>query len=149
MSHHKISSTKKGFHALPVSAYVKKWLIHKKGYNQYLEVNKYLTTFEEISKANVFCHFELKEHLAEITVCMYSPKREKLYYLQHVLEWLFNYELMHYVKAHFHYLKIPARVAMKDYLRKCNITEEELALDTAYKRWQRDTDNKLPGMKCA
>ena len=148
MSYPDLEQNKKRLHVLPVSPYVKKWLIYTKGYKQHLEVNKYLLAFEEISKVNVFCHFEMKENLEEIMVCMYSPKREKLYYLQTVLEWLFNYELMQYVKAHFNYLKVPARVAMKDFLKKCRITEDELAIDTAYKRWQRDTNNKLPGMIC-
>lgn len=148
MSYHEITTDRKYSDTLPVSPYVKKWLIHMKGYKDHLEVNKYLTTFEEISLANVYTHFEMKEGLVNIEVCMYSPSREKLYYLQSVLEWLFNYELMQYVRAHFLYLKTPARVAMKDFLKKCRISEDELSIGTAYKRWQRDTNNKLPGMIC-
>jgi len=141
-------SNRKRVESLPVSPYIKKWLIHIKGYEEQLEVNKYLTAFEEISKVNVFTHFEMKPGLPHIQVCMYSPSREKLYYLQHVLEWLFHYELMQYVKAHFHYLKVPARVAVKDFLKKCKISEDELAIGTAYKRWQRNEENRLPGMIC-
>jgi len=148
MSNHNSEQERKRSDTLPVSPYVKKWLIYMKGYKDHLEVNKYLTAFEEISRANVYTHFEMKEGLVDIEICMYSPSREKLYYLQSVLEWLFNYELMQYVRVHFYFLKVPARVAMKEFLKKCRISEDELAIGTAYKRWQRDSDNKLPGMIC-
>jgi len=44
---------------------------------------------------------------------------------------------------------VPALRAIKDFLRMCKISEDELALSTAYKRWQRAGMRNLPGVKFA
>ena len=137
---------------LPVEPYIKNWLIYFHGYDHVLELTKFSTVMSPTNKDAVRRHFFERDgdDLVEINVCMYYPNYEKLYYLHNLLKKLFNYELVSYIKMATTILKVDAMSAMKDYLRKCNITEVELKVDTAYKRWQRhDDDDIVPGMKCA
>lgn len=140
---------KKRTEKLPIKPYLKLWLIHRHGYKDFLEVDKIISRIGPSSKIAVYKHFKSTEGMEQIHVKTYYPDREKLYYLHSMLEYLFNYEMLAYMRMATTMLRVDAKFALREYLRLCRISEHELMEGTAYKRWQRDIGNMLPGMKCA
>jgi hypothetical protein len=140
-------SSKKRQHTLPVSTYVLKWLRNRHGYSAALEVSSPEAVFAYHSPEAIASHFEPnRPGFAIITVIGYYPNRAKLYNLHLCLERLFNHDMLSYVKAEVARQR-PAKTAMERFLASCKITEEDLSIETAYKRWQRQGKAIWPGIK--
>lgn len=130
---------------LPVQPYIYKWLVHRHGYKQQLVVSGQLVASNSSNRIAIANHFKNEEGLPEIIVVAYYSNNLKLYTLANVLEEWFNAELMNHTAISVKH-GIPAMQAIRSFLNSCKIAEQELALATAYKRWQRLGLN-LPGIR--
>jgi hypothetical protein len=92
-------------------------------------------------------HFaEPRPGYVAINIFGYYPNRRKLYNLHQSLEaWFFNAMLTHVQIAV--QLGHPAKTALSAFLARNRISEGELSIHTAYKRWQRLGRAGLPGIK--
>lgn len=139
-------SKNKRIAVLPVNPYIKKWLTHSRGYRDRVEVPDDTIVYRPAHRLTVYNWFLNAEERPTIKVSMYYPSKMKLYILHQILEHSFNLDMMTYVQT-ASMMGIPAMVAMKLFLNRCMIGEEELAIGTAYKRWQRLGKSSLPGLQ--
>ncbi len=129
---------------MPVEAYIYKWLVNRLGYREHLELTARMPPVKHRPSA-VYEHFKA-EGMKEITVLGYYPNRFKLYSLHQNLVSLFNQDMMAYTQNAVR-LGLPAKTSIEDFLRSCKIDEQELAIGTAYKRWQRQGKQEIPGLR--
>lgn len=130
---------------LPVNAYVAKWLRNRVGYNHSLELAAPIAPLVRPTPTAVYNHFR-RADLVDIVVIGYYPNKAHLYSLHKALEAQFNCDLLSEMKIGIA-LNGNAREALASFMRKCKIEEEELSIETAYKRWQRGNKIMLHGIK--
>jgi len=131
---------------IPVEPYIYKWLLN---YRKFPQPEIWITAdfaFDrKVSPKSVENHFS-KKGMNNIKAYMRCPNKFKAYYLYIYINALFDHDIMAFAVANSK-LDMAVMPAIEQFLRKCRITEQELKLESAYKRWQRSTTIKLPGIK--
>ena len=131
---------------LPVSFYVYKWLRYRHGYKKVLEVNQPITITRYSNGDFVERYFNNEAKRPTILISSYYVEKEKLYIFAQCLESWFNQDMLSYIQLSVR-IGIPARTALNHFLKLYRIEEDDLARDTAYKRWQRMGKVGLPGIR--
>ena len=133
---------------VPVKPYLYKWLVNRQGYREVMLVNHRFFPYYPHNTYKVYKYFLNEEGYPTIRISAYYPHKRAVYSFVQFLELWFVEELISYVRFATLF-ELPALRAIKDFLRMCKISEDELALSTAYKRWQRAGMRNLPGVKFA
>jgi len=131
---------------LPVPPYVYKWLKHRYGYKTCLEVKSRLSPLVYTNVWQVRQYLQNEQSYPCIHVSAYYPSPRSLYSFAMMLKDRFEQEMLSHVQLSVK-LGYPAKHALEDFLEMCRIEEEELALSTAYKKWQRAGRRGIPGIQ--
>lgn len=122
---------------IPISKAALKMLKRDFGFERYLKFGGQHLTFQKNHRSDWKYYLERTEpHQVRITIiCRYaSPYR--LYHIAKMIELTFDQSLLIYVEAAVEN-QVPAAEAIQRFMDKYDISEEDLQLSSAYKRWQR------------
>lgn len=146
MSHIASKDRQKRLIELPLPVHIYKWLCNFRGFkDKHLQIEQDFAFGNNINRVAVYNHYQ-KPDYPKVKILMRNPNRGKAYYIYTYLNRLFDADLLRYVTLS-NKLELQAQTAIKEFLDKCRIDEDDFALATAYKRWQRSNISKLPGIK--
>lgn len=122
---------------IPVSRPVLKMLRRDHGYSRHLNINRWVfakAVGDPVSWKRYIS--STKPNQVRITlVCRYASKG-KLYTCARLMEHEFDTKMMIYVQGATE-AGMSASEALRTFFEKYDISEEDMKLETAYKRWQR------------
>lgn len=122
---------------IPVSRPVLKMLKRDHGYSRHLVISRWVFGKALGDPVNWERYLnDLKPHQVRITlVCRYASKG-KLYTIARLMEYEFETKMVLYVQGAVEG-GLPAYEAIRCFLEKYDVSEEDLKFETAVKRWQR------------
>ena len=122
---------------LPISRAALKMLKRDFGYQRFLKYDGRHLTISKNPGSQCRDYLNRTEpHQVRITVICRHASPIRLYYIAKTIEHTFDQSLLIYVEAAVEN-KIPAAEAIQKFMDKYDISEEDLQLSSAYKRWQR------------
>ncbi|AWW31853.1 hypothetical protein DN752_17895 [Echinicola strongylocentroti] len=128
---------------IPVSRSVLKMLRKDYGYRHHMRIDQLLLGRKLGNVRDWDRHLKKKEatHVTITVVCRYAGPR-KLYAVSKLLENHFNLKMMLYVEAAVEFGSDAAE-AIRSFMEKYDLSEEDLKMETAYKRWQRHQKREI------
>lgn len=122
---------------IPVSKYVLKMLKRDHGYSRHLVLDRWVFAKAVGHPSNWQRYLnETKPSQVRITLVSRYASKGKLYTCARLMEFEFDTKMMTYVQG-ANEAGMPVAEAIRCFFEKYDISEDDLKMETAYKRWQR------------
>jgi hypothetical protein len=122
---------------IPVSRPVLKMLRRDHGYSRHLVIDRWVFA-KAVGHPGMWERYitETKPNQVRITLVSRYASKGKLYTVARLMEFEFDCKMMTYIQGATE-AGMPAAEAIRCFFEKYDVSEDDMKLETAYKRWQR------------